>query len=241
MRQLVFLLAASVLVPALGVPAAASEIVITTEGPVVELNVNEVVRSAPDVAMVNAGVMTRAATAREAIRENAAQMDRLISAMRALGIAREDIQTSNFNLSPNYDYNRETGEQVFRGYNVNNQVSVKLRELSRAGEVLDALVDAGANNIYGPNFMLEDDAEAKETARRMAFERGLAQATEFARMAGFSSVRLLSVAESFQGYGPVPEQAIQVTASRSADVSTPIEPGQVGTGVMLSLKYEMVR
>jgi uncharacterized protein YggE len=60
-------------------------------------------------------------------------------------------------------------------------------------------------------------------------------------MAGFSSVRLLSVAESFQGYGPVPEQAIQVTASRSADVSTPIEPGQVGTGVMLSLKYEMVR
>lgn len=225
----------------IAMPVHAAEITMTAEHPVVELNVNEIVRSAPDVAMVNAGVQTRAATAREAIRQNAQQMDRLVKAMRDLGIERKDIQTSNFNLSPNYQYNRETGEQKFDGYNVSNQVSVTLRDLPRAGDVLDGLVNAGANNIYGPNFMLENDVEAKVVARATAFERGQAQAREFARMAGYADVRLLSVAESFQGYGPVPEmaRAITVTGS-SSDVSTPIEPGQVGTGVSLALKYEMV-
>ena len=222
--------------------SAQTQVSLSATNPVVDLQINEVVRSAPDVAIVNAGVMTRAATAREAIQQNANQMDRLVKRMRELGIASKDIQTSNFNLSPNYEYDRETGQQTFNGYNVNNQVTVKLRKLDRAGEVLDALVQAGANNIYGPNFTLEDDAEAKETARKNAFERGFAQARQFARMAGYSDVRLLSVSESMQGYGPVPEAAIVVTASRSsADASTPIEPGEVGIGVMLGMKFEMTQ
>ena len=236
-------LALSTAALATAVPLSAqTEVSLSATNPVVDLQINEVVRSAPDVAIVNAGVMTRAATAREAIQQNANQMDRLVKRMRELGIASKDIQTSNFNLSPNYEYDRETGQQTFNGYNVNNQVTVKLRKLDRAGEVLDALVQAGANNIYGPNFTLEDDAQAKETARKNAFERGFAQARQFARMAGYSDVRLLSVSETMQGYGPVPEAAIVVTASRSsADASTPIEPGEVGIGVMLGMKFEMTQ
>lgn len=219
---------------------AQTNVSVEATNPVVDLQINEVVRSAPDVAIVNAGVTTRAATAREAIQQNANQMDRLVKRMRDLGIAAKDIQTSNFNLNPNYQYNQQTGEQVFNGYNVNNQVTVNLRKLDRAGEVLDALVQAGANNIYGPNFALEDDAAAKETARKNAFERGFAQARTFARMAGYSDVRLLSVAESMQGYGPVPQAAIVVTASRDiSSAATPIEPGEVGVGVSLGMKFEM--
>lgn len=221
--------------------APAAEIKIAATNPVIELSVNEVVRSVPDVAQVGAGVMTRAPTASEAVRQNAQQMDRLVRQIRALGIAGKDIQTSNFSLSPNYNYNRETNEQEFAGYTVNNQVNVRLRDLARAGEVLDALVEAGANNVFGPNFMLDDDTAAKAAARKTAFERGLAQASEFARMAGYKGVRLLEVSESLQGFGPEPmlERAVAVKAM-AADAPTPIELGEVGIAVTLGLKYEMV-
>lgn len=225
---------------ALAVPAHAAEVQIQAQNPVVELSVTEIVRSAPDVAQIGAGVTTRAPTAQAAVRLNADAMDRLIKRLGDLGIARKDIQTSNFNLNPNYTYNNQTGEQTFAGYNVNNQVNVKLRDLKRAGEVLDALVAAGANNIYGPNFMLEDDMKAKAVARTNAFKRGKMMAEEYARMAGYSGVKLLEVSESFQGYGrvPSPEGAIVVTAA-SRDAKTPIEPGEVGTGVTIMVKYEM--
>ncbi|WFL77500.1 SIMPL domain-containing protein [Altererythrobacter arenosus] len=226
--------------PLAAVSANAAEVQIQAQNPVVELTVNEIVRSTPDVAQIGAGVTTRAATARQAVEQNAEAMDRLIARMKTLGIDRKDIQTSNFNLNPNYNYNRETGEQTFAGYNVNNNVNVKLRDLKRAGEVLDALVQAGANNIYGPNFMLEDDMEAKATARGNAFKRGRQMAEEYARMAGFSGVRLLEVSESFQSYGPMPvaENAVLVSGSK-ASADTPIEPGEVGTGVTITVKYEM--
>ncbi|WP_061922692.1 SIMPL domain-containing protein [Altererythrobacter epoxidivorans] len=227
-------------IAAIAAPLSAAEVQIQAQNPVVELTVNEVVRSAPDVAQIGAGVTTRAPTAQAAVRMNADAMDRLIARLKDLGIARKDIQTSNFNLNPQYNYNRETGEQTFSGYNVNNQVNVKLRDLKRSGEVLDALVAAGANNIYGPNFMLEDDMKAKDVARGNAFKRGRQMAEQYARMAGYGNVKLLEVSESFQSYGPVPvmERAITVSGS-SADAATPIEPGEVGTGVQITVKYEM--
>ena len=229
-----------VAVSAISGTAQAAEIQIAAQGPVVELTVNEIVHSNPDVAQVGAGVITRAATAQEAMRQNAQAMERLVKRIRELGVKSEDIQTSNFNLSPNYNYNQQTGEQVFVGYDVNNQVSVKLRDLKRAGEVLDALVSAGANNIYGPNFTLENDVAAKGEARGKAFQSGKRMAEEYARMAGYTGVRLLEVSETFQSYSPQGE-ARMVLAASSKDASTPIEPGQVGTGVTLTVKYEMTR
>ncbi|MFN2101049.1 SIMPL domain-containing protein [Altererythrobacter sp. MF3-039] len=240
-RPIFALLAATAVSLPLHAPASAAEIQIQVSNPVVELSVNEIVRSAPDVAQIGAGVVTRAPTAQGAMRMNAEAMDRLIRKLRDLGIDRKDIQTSNFNLNPDYRYNRETNEQTFSGYSVNNQVSVKLRDLERAGEVLDALVAAGANNVYGPNFMLENDLDAKALARKNAFARGLVQAREFAQMAGYSDVRLLEVSENFQSYGRVPPPAMAIrVATESAVADTPIEPGEVGTGVTLGLKYEMV-
>jgi hypothetical protein len=231
------LLAAAAMAP--GVQAA--EVQIASQGPVVELTVNEIVHRAPDVAQIGAGVSTRAPTAKAAVQMNAQAMDKLIAQLRELGIERRDIQTSNFNLNPNYNYNRETGEQTFAGYNVNNQVNVKLRDLKRAGEVLDALVGAGANNIYGPNFMLEDDVEAKAEARRGAFKSGRTMAEDYARMAGYSGVRLLEISESFQSYGPRPEAMVKMASDGASDQATPIEPGEVGTGVTITVKYEMTR
>ena len=228
---------------AVALPAAAAEIQIAVQNPVVELTITEVVRADPDIAQVGAGVQTRAQSASEAVQANAQQMERLVERLRSLGIEREDIQTSNFSLNAEYDYNNRNGQApIFTGYMVTNQVTVRLKRLDRVGQVLDALVAAGANNIFGPNFMLEDDRAAKAVARNNAFERSQVQAQEFARMAGYTGVRLLEVSETFQSFGPVPvaEGAIRVSAA-SRDATTPIEPGQVGTGVTLTTKYEMTR
>jgi uncharacterized protein len=228
-------------VPLAAVPAAAADIQIAVQNPVVELTLTEVVRAAPDIAQVGAGVQTRAQTASEAVQTNAQQMERLVERLRSLGIEREDIQTSNFNLNAEYDYNERNGQApVFTGYVVNNQVTVRLKRMDRVGQVLDALVAAGANNLFGPNFMLEDDREAKALARKNAFQRAQGQAEEFARMAGYTGARLLEVSETYTSFGPVPVAEAAMRVGR-ANASTPIEPGQVGTGVTLTTKYEMTR
>lgn len=230
-------------IAALAVPASAAEIQIAVQNPVVELTLTETVRTDPDLAQVGAGVQSRAQTASEAVSINAEQMERLVERLRSLGIEREDIQTSNFSLNAEYDYNNSNGRApIFTGYMVTNQVTVRLKRLDRVGQVLDALVAAGANNIFGPNFLLENDREAKAVARRNAFQRAQAQAEEYARMAGYTGARLLEVSETYQSYGPMPiaEGAIKVTAA-SRDATTPIEQGQVGTGVTLTTKYEMTR
>ncbi|TNE33486.1 MAG: DUF541 domain-containing protein [Alphaproteobacteria bacterium] len=232
------LLAATAMMAA---PAAqAANVEIATAGPVVELTVSEVIQSAPDVAQISAGVENRAPTASEAVRQNAAAMDRLVKRMKALGIPSKDIQTSNFNLSPQYRYDRDNEQQVFTGYQVNNQVNVKLRDLKRAGETLDALIEAGANNVNGPYFMLENDEEVKSAARKQAFERGRAMAQDYASMAGYSSVRLIEVSENFQSISPMPQPMLAMRVkAEAADASTPIEAGEVGTGVTISVKYTM--
>jgi hypothetical protein len=108
----------------LAAPACAAEIQIAVQNPVVELTISEVVRADPDLAQVGAGVQTRANTASEAVQQNAAAMERLVERLRSLGIERRDIQTSNFNLNAEYDYNNRNGAPpVFTGYMAANQVT----------------------------------------------------------------------------------------------------------------------
>jgi uncharacterized protein YggE len=224
---------------ALAVPAAAAEVQIQAQAPVVELSVSETVNSAPDIAQVGTGVTTRARSAKEAVRLNAVAMQKVVDRLSALGIAAKDIQTSNFNLNAQFNY-PNGGAPVFTGYEASNQVSVKLRDVGKVGDVLDALVAAGANNISGPVFMLDDDATARQAARTQAFQHGQALAQDYARMAGYTGVRLLEVSETVQGRGPLPPQPVAFRAE-AAQAKTPIEAGEVGTTVNLTVKYEMTR
>lgn len=234
--------ATALLLSAFTADAGAAEIQIAVQNPVIELTINEVVQSQPDTAQVGAGIQVRAPTASEAMRQNAVQMDRIIARLRQLGIPRADIQTANFSLNAQYQYRNDGQPATFLGYDANNSVNVTLRKLDKVGETLDALVAAGANNLYGPNFSLEKDQPAKATARKAAFERARLQAQEYAVMGGYTGTRLLEISESFTGMGPMPvsAQAITVTAS-SAEAKTAIEPGRVGTGVTLTAKFEMTR
>ena len=226
---------------ALPMTAQAAEIQIAATGPVVELNVLEEVEAAPDMVTVGAGVSSEAPTAVEALRQNSRAMRSVIERIKSLGVAERDIQTSSINLNARYDYDQQRQEQVFRGYQANNRVTVKLRKIEETGQVLDALVVAGATDLNGPTFGLENDERAKVAARRAALQRAEAQAREYASLAGYSNVRLLEISESMQGRSS--PQPIVLTASRmkAMDESAPVEPGSISTGVSITVKYEMTR
>ena len=234
------------LVPSLGLAmiagsAHAAEVQISTDGPVVELTVMEQVEADPDLVTVGAGVTTDAPTAVEALRQNSVEMRKVIDRLKALGIAERDIQTTGINLNARYDYDQRTQRQVFRGYQASNRVSVKLREVDETGKVLDALVVAGATDLDGPRFSLEDDTQAQAEARRRAMERARAQSLEYARLAGYSDLRLLEVNETITGCsGPVPQMRAVATMD-AAEESAPVQPGLVSTSVNVTVKYEMVR
>ena len=157
-------------IPALAIAATASqvqaaEVQIASQGPVVELSVSETVDAKPDIVDISAGVTSQARTAVEAMQINAREMTAVIDRIKALGIDEDDIQTTGINLGAQYDYDQSTRQQVFRGYQASNRVSVTLRDVKRAGEVLDALVAAGATDIGGPRFSLDDDSPARAQAR----------------------------------------------------------------------------
>lgn len=235
-------LAAVAAAGALALPAQAhaANVELEAEGPVIELDIFEAVTVAPDMATIGAGVTSEAPTAVEALRMNSAEMDKVIARIKALGIAEQDIQTTGINLSARYDYERETQRQVFRGYQVSNRVSVKLRKIEDTGMVLDALVAAGATDLSGPNFSIEEDAAAKDAARKRALERAGERAGAYAAMLGFDGARVLSIRESIRHSGPMPEaammrsDAIQVSAA-------PVQPGMVSTGVGIAITYELVK
>lgn len=229
-----------VAVAGLATPAAAADIQIQATGPVVELSIVEEVEAEPDMVRVSAGVTTDAPTAVEALRLNSQAMQRVIDRLKALRIPERDIQTTGINLNPRWDYDQASQKQIFRGYQAANRVSIKLRGVERTGEILDALVAAGATDLSGPDFSIENDTQAKATARRNAMERAQSQAMEYARLAGYSGLRLLEVNETIVGRQPMPmyRDAIAVTAQAAAP---PVQPGMVSTGVNIIVKYEMTR
>ena len=159
-------LATSLVLAAPGANAATVEI--EANGPVVELNIFESIELEPDMATISAGVSTEAPSASDALRANSREMRRVIEEIKAQGVGEKDIQTTGINLNARYDYDRTNQRQIFRGYQVSNRVSVKLREIERVGEVLDALVEAGATDLNGPRFSVEDDSAALEEARSRA-------------------------------------------------------------------------
>ncbi|WP_260580322.1 SIMPL domain-containing protein [Sphingopyxis sp. PET50] len=213
------------------------------QGPILSFSVNQEVRSRPDQATVGAGVQTTAPTAVEAMRLNAAAMDKLIAAAKARGIKAEDIQTSGISLSPQYDYNNSGNGQSprFVGYQVSNTVRATTSKIDEIGALLDALVAAGGTNIDGPWFGVKDADAQLVGARGAAIKEAEAKAADYARLAGYRGAELVSISEGSFG-GPMPPvPMVRLQAMEAAGKATPVEPGQVSNTLTLSFQYRLVR
>jgi uncharacterized protein len=211
------------------------------DSPLLSFSITEEIRSAPDRARVGAGIVTTAPTAVAAMRQNATQMAGVIAALRRAGIAERDIQTSGINLSAQYDYTPQQQGQPPRliGYQVTNMVNVVTSDIARLGTLLDALVAAGGTSIDGPSFYMNDPDALLDTAREAALRRATERATRYARAAGYTRARLISVTEG-GGFTPPPMPVMARMAADSAE-PTPVQPGQVTNGITLSVQYRLER
>jgi uncharacterized protein YggE len=241
---------------AAAVPAAAqtpASIEEMARTPLVRVNIAETLRTPPDEASLTVGTTAKAPTATAAVAANKVKTEKLLAAIRGAGIRERDIQTQGIQLQPDYRWDAEPGgrgRQTLIGYIAGNSVQIKTRNIDALTSLLDTLTTAGADSVYGPNFGISDPAPLRREARVRAMARGQAEATEYARNNGFTSVRLLSVEEgtSYRGTD------IIVTGSRISNASAPppppppaperggdsiVAPGQLETGVSLNLLYRM--
>ena len=189
----------------------------------------------PDLALLSLGVETRAGTVSEAREQAATAMTAIIAALKARGIADNDIKTQYFNIYPEYTYQEvfenggRYGKQVLTGYRVSNTVSVKIRNLDIVGPTIDDVVEAGgdATRINNVQFMVEDASSAQALAREKAVLDAIAKANQFATLTGETRGSLLYIAES-GSYAPVYTDYARLEGVAAADsISTPINPGEL--------------
>lgn len=215
---------------ATALPAAAGSITVQGQGEVT---------ATPDMAMINSGVTTQGATAREALDANSKAMAELMAALEAAGIEARDVQTSNFSVSPNYVYSDARDENgytlppMIQGYQVSNSVSVRVRDIAQLGAILDRSVDVGANTINGISFMVADPTPLLDEARKAAFADARRKAELYAEVAGEALDGLESISES-QGYSSPEPMAMYARADAAA---VPVAAGEMSFSVNVTVEW----
>ncbi len=190
----------------------------------------------PDIVRINAGVVTQAQNASEAIRQNAARMQAVRAALRQAGVAERDIQTSNINLQPTYRYAENQPPQLV-GYQATNEVAVRFRDIAETGAILDALVAQGANQINGPTLGIDQPDAALDEARTKALTNARARAELYARSLGMRVARVLAVSEA--GTVPIPQPRVMMMRQSADAASTEIVPGEQTLSVNLTVTFEL--
>ena len=198
-------------------------------------------RVTPDRAIINIGVYSRATTATAAARENARKQQAIIDTLRALGIPREQISTTQFNVHPEMRHSPQSGRADIIGYAVNNTVRVEIRQLDQVATAIDAALSKGANQINSLDFFVFNADEPRRRALTQAIERARLDADAMARAAGGSLGSLLELSTGYTAI-PIPrrEMAMAAAARVQADVATPIEPGEEMIRAVVTARWQFV-
>lgn len=200
----------------------------------------------PDTAVIQIGISIQQPTLDQTLDEANSTMEAIITALADQGIAGEDIQTTNFNVYAVRDYSKESGGMLppVVGYNVSNQVSVKIRDLEwesgmpseKIGEVIGAAVEAGANEIYGIGFSVEDKRAVESQARALAVENAGERAAELARSAGKRIGEVIAMSEGVT-YQSIPYYPAAEGAQGAG--GAPIMGGSIEVLVEVTVTYEL--
>ena len=228
-------LGASMTAQAQTVPA-----VVANDATLLNISAQAEARRVPDVATLSAGVVTQAVDGNTAMRENAVQMDKVMAAIKAAGIAERDIQTSGINLNPQYRYVENEPPKI-TGYQANNTVSLKVRDITKLGKVLDSLAAQGANQINGPSFEIDQPEPVYDEARLAALKKAQARAQTYAKSLGLQVRRIVSISENSNGgFRPMPMMRT-MAAGAAMDKATPVAPGESTVSVNLDVVFELGR
>ena len=196
------------------------------------------VSAAPDRAQIQAGVVTEAPRAADAVASTSAAMQKVLASLEAAGIDRKQVQTSRFDVSPVFAdmAGNMRGTPVISGYRASNQVTVEVRDIGKVGSVLDALVGAGANEVGGISFSIADPKPLEDQARKQAVADARRKAELYAQATGTTLGRVLAIDESGGGPGPYPVRFARMAAEAAP---APIAPGELDLAVNVVVTWSL--
>jgi uncharacterized protein YggE len=193
--------------------------------------------SKPDVADLRLGVSFTRPTVKAARADAAATMTKVIAALKALGIANKDIQTTNLSLQPAYDYSANANPPRITGYTLSNGVAITIRDLDKVGDAIDNSLAAGATSFDGVSFRVDDPAMAQKQARIDAMTQAKANANTLAAAAGVTISGVQSISEA-TAQTPYPVfYGAAAGAPVAKDVATPIQVGTTDVTITVSVVY----
>ncbi len=195
------------------------------------------VRATPDIASLSVGVMTNAETATAALEANSKAMQAVLDALKAAGIAARDIQTSNLMVNPRYDSRSDDSSQPkTAGFDASNNVNIVMRDLGAMGKILDQVVNAGANQINGISFGVENEGPKLDDARKLAVKEARRKAELYAAASGVSLGGVITITE---GGAYQPQQGLVFKARAEAMDSVPISQGEQVLAVDVNMTWEI--
>lgn len=205
----------------LGTTAAAQQ---PNEPPQIIVTGEGVIKAAPDQAWVSIGAENRSKVSKEAQQRNAEAMTAVMQQMAAFGIPKDAIKTTAIDLQMEFDY--ANGKQTPRGYVARNTVEVRVDDLAKLGDVLDAVVGSGATTIHGLRFDVKQREQVEAQALQSAVKNAMAKTQAIALGANRAIDRVLKIEELSDGGGPVPVMR-QYAMAAKADASTPVAAGEL--------------
>jgi uncharacterized protein len=219
------------LVALLAIPAWADPRTISTSG-------HGEIRAVPDMAEVRAGVTITAPTAAQALAANSSRMQSVFAALRKMSVPEKDIQTTNFYISPQYTNGEGNTARRLTGYQVSNDVTVRLEDIGKVGSALDALVAAGANQMNGISFSIQNPAPVLERARTEAIADARTRAETYAKAAGVSLGTILSISDS-GGEAPRPVMYRMAAMAAPPAPPPPISAGEQTISADVAMVWEI--
>jgi uncharacterized protein YggE len=202
------------------------------------LSVRADVKQAPDIAIFSVGSVSQATTAKQAVSDNAARMKAVFDGLAKAGIQAKDMQTGQLTLQPEYQYEQKKAPKL-TGYRASNSVEIRLRDLGKAGSLLDTLTELGANEISGPFFGMEHPEAALDEARQKAMKTAMARAKLYAEAAGLKVARVRDISEaSSHGYEAA-RPMVRAAAPMAMKADTPVAPGEVSAEITLQVTFEL--
>ena len=191
------------------------------------------VKSVPDTAKIDIGLVTEGKDTITVQNENSSKMNAVIKFLKEHGISDADIKTSNYSLSPKYEYTK--GKSSLVGYILNQNLTVMARSLDKIGEVLDGAVSSGANKIDSVSLFVDKPEELKNKAREEAVKMAKEKANSISQIAGFSLGRLVNFSENLSGEPPIFYEALSKSVGRAQ--APQIEPGTQEITINITLTY----
>jgi len=196
-------------------PPVEPQIVVTGEG---------IVKATPDQAWVSIGAESRSKVSKDAQQRNAEAMQAVMQKISSFGIAKDAIKTTAIDLQMEFDY--DNGKQTSRGYVARNTVEVRVDDLAKLGDVLDAVVSSGATMIHGLRFDVKQRSQVEGQALQSAVKDAMSKSQAIASGAGRGVDRIVRIEELSGGGGPMPMMR-QYAMAKAEDASTPVAAGEM--------------